>query len=157
MKENIIEIDINKKEDYINIYNNDKLAPLLSDYILEEVKATSPKQKIKFVVTSKFTMSEQEKDKLVDMIRNKFGTDISELMTINEKQLIMNLIPFLLGVVILIVYVLAMKILVVSEIILIIGWVLIWEATYNFLFKGAETKLAIARRKQIIEGKIIFK
>lgn len=56
-----------------------------------------------------------------------------------------------------IIYCIDYKTVFIKELILIIGWGFLWEATYNFFFKGIETRLKIIRRKQIISGKIEFK
>lgn len=56
-----------------------------------------------------------------------------------------------------IIYCIDYKTVFIKELILIIGWVFLLEATYNFFFKAIETRLKIIRRKQIISGKIEFK
>lgn len=85
MKENIIEIKLKSKNDYINTYNDKKLSYELSNYILEESKSIETKQKIKFIVSSSYEMTEKEKEKFIDMLGENFGTDVSEIMNINKK------------------------------------------------------------------------
>lgn len=157
MKENIIEIKLKSKNDYINTYNDKKLSYELSNYILEESKSIETKQKIKFIVSSSYEMTEEEKEEFVDMLRENFGTDVSEIMNINKKETISNLIALLIGIFLMIIYCIDYKTVFIKELILIIGWGFLWEATYNFFFKGIETRLKITRRKQIISGKIEFK
>lgn len=157
MKENIIEIKLKSKNDYINTYNDKKLSYELSNYILEESKSIKTKQKIKFIVSSSYEMTEEEKEEFVDMLRENFGTDVSEIMNINKKETISNLIALLIGIFLMIIYCIDYKTVFIKELILIIGWGFLWEATYNFFFKGIETRLKITRRKQIISGKIEFK
>lgn len=101
-------------------------------------------------------MTEKEKEKFIDMLRENFGTDVSEIMNINKKN-ISNLITLLIGIFLMIIYCIDYKTVFIKELILIIGWGFLWEATYNFFFKGIETRLKIIRRKQIISGKIEFK
>lgn len=157
MKENIIEIKLKSKNDHINTYNDKKLSYELSNYILEESKSIATKQKIKFIVSSSYEMTEEEKEEFVDMLRENFGTDVSEIMNINKKETISNLIALLIGIFLMIIYCIDYKTVFIKELILIIGWGFLWEATYNFFFKGIETRLKITRRKQIISGKIEFK
>lgn len=157
MKENIIEIKLKSKNDYINTYNDKKLSYELSNYILEESKSIETKQKIKFIVSSSYEMTEEEKEEFVDMLRENFETDVSEIMNINKKETISNLIALLIGIFLMIIYCIDYKTVFIKELILIIGWGFLWEATYNFFFKGIETRLKITRRKQIISGKIEFK
>ena len=79
--EKIINIHLNERTDYINKYNQRILSYDLSNYILEELKGINTKEKIKFNIKSDFVMSDLEKTNLVDMIRNNFGADISEILT----------------------------------------------------------------------------
>lgn len=101
-------------------------------------------------------MTEEEKEEFVDMLRENFRTDVSEIMNINKKN-ISNLITLLIGIFLMIIYCIDYKTVFIKELILIIGWGFLWEATYNFFFKGIETRLKIIRIKQIISGKIEFK
>lgn len=157
MKENIIEIYLNDRNDYKNVFNNNKLSYELSNYILEESKSLSTKQKIKFIVSSSFDMDDKDKNEFVDMLRENFGTDVSEIINIKRKENISNFISLLIGIVLLIIYCIDFKTVFLSELILIIGWGFLWESIYNFFFKGIKTRLMITRRKQIISGKIEFK
>lgn len=157
MKENIIEIKLKSKQDYINTYNDKKLSYELSNYILEESKSIATKQKIKFIITSSYEMTKEEKEEFVDMLRENFGTDVSEIMNINKKETISNLVALLIGIFLMVIYCIDYKTIFIKELILIIGWGFLWEATYNFFFKGIETRLKITRRKQIISSKIEFK
>ena len=157
MKENIIEIHLKDKEDYKNGFNNKKLSYALSNYILEESKNLDTKQKIKFIISSSWEMASSEKDEFINMLRNNFGTDVSEIMNIHKKENLSNLLSLLIGIILLIIYSIDFKTLFLAELILIVGWGFLWEAIYNFFFKGIKTRLMITRRKQIINGKIEFK
>ena len=43
-------------------------------------------------------MTEKEKEKFIDMLRENFGTDVSKIMNINKKETISNLIALLIGI-----------------------------------------------------------
>ena len=128
---------------------------LLSDLEKVELLDQITKEKINFVVFSKFDMQDTEKDVFISMIRNKFGADISEIINSHHKQRIANLLIFLIGIIFLTIYSL-FEITVISEVILILGWVFVWEAICNFLYKEIESKFKIKKRKQIINAKVIF-
>lgn len=102
-------------------------------------------------------MTEEEKEEFVDMLKENFGTNVSKIMNINKKENISNLIALLIGIFLMIIYCIDYKTVFIKELILIIGWGFLWEATYNFFFKDIETRLKITRRKQISNGKIEFK
>lgn len=154
MTYNTVKINIKNKEDYKNKYNENELSSELKQYILDHVKSKNTKQNIKLDIATDFKMDEKEALNLTYMIRRAFGLDVSEIMNISKKRSLKSLFAFILGTIFLLIYSFVPKQYVVTEIILIIGWVLIWESTYNFLFKNIETKLMITRRKQIIKSKI---
>ena len=56
--ENKIKIHIKDRADYMNTYNHRILSYNLSNYILEELKGISTKEKIKFIISSDFKMED---------------------------------------------------------------------------------------------------
>ena len=153
--ENIIKIHLKDRDAYKNDYNEQIISYDLSNYILEELKGINIKQKVKFIITSDFEMLEQEKEDLVDMIRKNFGSDISEIGNTAKKHRMSNYLILFIGIVFILLYSL-LKIEVLSEFILIFGWVFIGEAICNFLYEGIENRYHIMRRKQIVNAKILF-
>lgn len=79
-------------------------------------------------------MTEKEKEKFIDMLRENFRTDVSEIMNINKKN-ISNLITLLIGIFLMIIYCIDYKTVFIKELILIIGWGFLLEAIYNFFLK----------------------
>ena len=153
--EKIIKIHLKDKDNYKNTYNENILSYELSNYILEELKGIDTKEKIKFSISSNFEISEKDKNKLVDMIRNNFGADISEILNFAKKQKSIHYLILLISIILIIVYsILSIKLL--AQFILILGWVLLGESICNFLYKGIENHHIISRRKQIVNAKIIF-
>ena len=153
--ENIIKIQLKDKNSYKNPYNEQIISYDLSNYILEELKGSDIKQNVKFIVSSDFEMKEEEKEDLVYMIRKNFGADISEIENASKKQRMSNYLILLIGIVFILIYSL-LNIEVISEFILIFGWVFIGESICNFLYKGIENRYQIMRRKQIVDAKILF-
>lgn len=152
---NTIKVHLKEKDDYKNAYNETILSYNLGNYILEETKGINPKEKIKFIISSNFSMSDKEKENLIFMIRNNFGADISEIIVLSKKQRMANYLIFIIGIIFLIIYSI-FEIKIISEFILIFGWVFLGEAICNFLYQGIENKYKINKRKQIVNAKIIF-
>ena len=152
---NIIKIHLKKEDDYKNTYNDNILSYNLSNYILEELKGINPNQSIKFIISTDFLINEIDKDNLVDMIRNSFGNDISEIINLTKKQYIANILIFLIGFIFLIIYSLS-NINLISEFILILCWVFLGESICSFLYKSIQNNYKIKRRKQIVTAKIVF-
>ena len=152
----IININLRDSYDYKNQYNEKILSYQLSNYILEELKGVDTKQKIEFNISTEFEISEQEKNILVDMIRNNFGADISEIMNIAKKHRIIDYFISIISIILITIsFMLNLKLL--AEFILILGWVLLGESICNFLYKGMEIRYKILRRKQIVNAKVAFK
>lgn len=151
--ERVIKIHLKEKKDYQNSYNEDILSHKLRNYILDELKGNYSEFKI--VVTSDFEMTDEDKNKFNEMVRSDFGTDISDIMALSKKQRRANLFIFILGLAFLILYTF-MEIKILSEFILILGWVFLGEAICNFLYNGIENRMKIKRRKKIVKAKIIF-
>lgn len=153
--EKTIKIHLKNKEIYKNKFNEEILSYDLRNYILEETKEISNKQKIKFEIYTNFELEDTEKNKLVDMIRNNFGADISEIIDITWKNRIINFIILSIGIIFILIYS-ALKNTLISEFSLIIGWIFLGEAICNILYKEVESKNKIAKRKQIVKAKILF-
>lgn len=156
MKKNIIEVTLKGREDYINRFHDKKISPELSEYILNECKAFKPREKIEIhIITDK--MNDEERNELVDMIRENYGLDIQEALILAEKTNVLNLWCILIGVFFLFLSISLNKIFVISEVLLIFGWVPIWEAMYNMLFGGLQNRLMIKRLKRLTNCQIVFK
>lgn len=153
--ENIVKIHLKERNDYINKYNERILSYELSNYILEELKGIDPKRKIKFSISSDFNMEDLEKTNLIDMIRNNFGADISEILHLSKIQTLTNILLLSIGIIFITLSTL-LKFKLLSQFSLIFGWVLLGEAICNFLYKTIENRNKIARRKQIVKAKAIF-
>ena len=153
--EKIIKIHLTERTEYINKYNQRILSYDLSNYILEELKGIDTKEKIKFFIESDFEMTDLEKTNLVDMIRNNYGADISEILNISKKHHITYLLILLISIILIIIYSMINTEL-IAQYTLILGWVLMEQTICYFLYKGTEYNHQISRRKQIINAKIIF-
>lgn len=153
---NRIDVYLNEKESYMNQFHNERISPELSNYILEECKNISLKDNFKIQIYSKEPFSKEEQIHLVDMIRQNYGVDIQELNLIAEKSKLMSLSCILMGIFILFLYILIDIVPVLSEIVLIIAWVLIWEGVYNLLFDSIKNRIQIKRLKKLTKCKIIF-
>lgn len=153
---NILQITLKNKKDYINSFNNDRISRDLNDYILEESKTFNIKKKIEIRIKPEFEMTEEEKNKLVDMIRLSYNDDVKEISYLIKKLITRNIFMFLLGLFILILYYFESNLPIMSEVILIIGWVLIWETIYNLFFAGLKNSTIKKRRLQLVNSNISF-
>lgn len=154
---NKIEIYLNDKEDYANNFNKNRISPELFKYILNELKTINIKSKINIdIITNNFKLSDIEKEELATIIKSTYEDDSNDLIYLDNNLIFKELIFLFIGIIIIILYFLFKDSSVISEIILIIGWLMIWESVGRLVFSRNETKYKIKRRKQIIKSKINF-
>ena len=155
MKKNIT-ILLNKKDDYINKYNGNRICKDLNDYILEECKGINTRDTIELHIKTKFTITDVEKNNLVDMIRENYGMDIGDIEELLKKLYILNGTMIFSGILFLVVWFIISNIPIISEFILIIGWILIWEGISNIMYQSLKNAIKINKRKKITSCKILF-
>lgn len=152
----VIKINIKQREDYISKFNDDIISKELSLYILEECKSFSTNDDFYIEISSDYDMGGSEKEKIASMIRSNFGTEISELIKYRKRTIYMDTVTILLGVIALVFYIFSSNVPILSELILVFSWVLIWESTYNLIFGGFSNKVDVKKRKKLTNCKIIF-
>ena len=153
---NKIDVYIDNKNQFQNQFHKERLSPELSNYILEECKSVSLKEKLEIHIYCKEELKKEEQLHFVDMIRRNYGVDIQELLLYSEKNNLMSLICILVGIFILFLYLFVDIIPVLSEVILIIAWVFICEGIYNLLFDGIKNEIYKKRLKKLTECRILF-
>lgn len=154
---NIVNIELNNRKDYINKYNKKRISSDLDMYILNETKTVGLKDKIVIEIETKLNLTKEEQKELVAMIKLSYKDDLDELKIYEKKILEKAFILLAIGVVILIAYYLSNNLFFVSEFILIVGWLFIWEAFNGFIFSKTDNIIKQIRRKQLIHSKILFK
>ena len=158
-KETIINMTFDEKDDYISQFNENKLSNKLSNYILDECRGKPLENKITLNIKMNYRISNKEKEEFIKMIHNNYKDDLKEYMLILKRSIIKKIIIFFIGVVL--IYLAYFKDImdneVISEIILIIGWVAIWEVAYTWFFESDKNRIMVKRLKQLIKCNINFK
>ena len=157
-KETIIEISFDEKDDYINQFNETKLSNNLSNYILEECRGKSLSNRITLNIKANFKISNKEKEEFIKMIHENYKDDLKEYTLILKHSNLKKAIIFFIGIIL--IYLSYFKEIssneVISEVILIIGWVAIWEAAYTWFFESDKNRIKAKRLKQLAKCKINF-
>ena len=154
-------IDLDNGETYINNYNKNKLSESLYNYILDEIKGFSIKDKIRLKVFANYELTNDEKKNFVEMIKSNFSADIQEEHIMSKFLYLKSFLLIIIGIVgILLAYLLGnYNIGVIEELFLIIGWVGIWEGIYIIyiiLFDEFAKKIKVKRYKQLVDAEIVF-
>lgn len=157
--ETIIEITLKEKSDFQNKFNAKNLSNELSNYIYEECQGTAITNDVKLVIFSKFTFSEEEEKDFYEKVHKNFGMMVKEEELLLKYSNYMKGILFFLGVILVASSYLLKNIhdFIISEVVLIIAWLAIWEATNTFLFENNKKRLKIRRLKKLAECEIEFK
>lgn len=155
--DNKIEVLLHDRDDYVNIFNNDRISSDLDDYILNETKTIGLKEHIIIEIKSEFDMSDDEKNKLRDMIKLSFYDDIIELNVFEKTLLKKNIIFMIIGVLFILMYFLFNEFIIINELLLIIGWLFVSESIYALIFGSSDNNIKILKRKQLVNSDIFFK
>jgi len=150
-----IDIMINNKDDIIDKFNKNKLSSELSQYIYRQCFGTPLKKHVTLNIICKDNLSIEDQNNIIDVIRSNYGNLISENLIYLKHDRSKTLILFIIGILLLTTSKL-IKEFIISEILLIIGWLSIWEATYNFIFDDNKKRVKIKRYKKLTKCKINF-
>lgn len=152
-----INIVLNNKNDFYSHFNDTRLSRELSSYIIEECYGENLNNDILINIYHSFQLNSKEKEKMQELIKQNYLVQIQDENYYLKLDNIKELFLFSLGIIFIILYYIFFKKLeIISEIILIIGWLSIWESTYNFLFIGTSRKNKITRLTKLSKAKINF-
>ena len=151
----MININLKKKEDFYSRYSNQKLNSELTDFIYNECYGEDYKNNIVINIYTKLKISKNEKNDMMDTIRRTFGLKVQDELYYYEKAKFKKTILFLIGIVLIVIYYLSF-IEVLSEIILILGWLAIWESVYSFLTDSSKDYIRIYRLRKLASSRIYF-
>ena len=151
----MININLKKKEDFYSRYSNQKLNSELTDFIYNECYGEDYKNNIVINIYTKLKISKKEKNDMMDTIRRTFGLKVQDELYYYEKAKFKKTILFLIGIVLIVIYYLSF-IEVLSEIILILGWLAIWESVYSFLADSSKDYIRIYRLRKLASSRIYF-
>lgn len=157
-KINAIELVINDKEEFYNSFNNKKLASDLGNYIYNEALIFNRNESFQINIKTNSDLTKNEKNEIVDMIREYFGLRIRETINYYKFNRLKKILLFLLGIILITIshFVSINNEFLISEVFLIIGWVAIWEVFDNILLVETKKKFKLNRYKKLVNCKINF-
>ncbi len=141
MNKNIV-IDIMKKDDLFEKYNQKIIKRELVNYLIESTPIVSNEDVITIIITSKI----KEDLDIVELIKNGLKKEYSISINRNYRDNLTQFIYLIIGVIGIFISTLIHET-VLKEIILIGGWVFIWALLEMEIF----TDLKGRRRRKIIE------
>lgn len=155
--ENIIRVTIDTMEDITSRFNDELLDEEFTQYLLKHTFIREKKITNKIVIESNLDFTKEKE--IESIIKEHFNRKIKMFKIkdlINDK---LELFMLLLGIILLIAYYLTnqLNIIIISEILLISGWVLIWEWFYKKVFDETSEKIELKKCNILLKTEIIFK
>lgn len=151
--EKIIEIDLNNKYDFVEKYNENKISRELIDYIIKQSIPTTKKEKIKIIINAKCDLDKDCVESLKKGLEEEYDRSMKEHKITDIKQICL----LILGIVLLSLSTLIKEGVIWKEILLISGWVPIWEMVELELLSDANGKGKRRIIKKLLKSEIVKK
>ena len=149
--EEIIEIDIKSKHDLVEKYNENKISYNLLKYIIRETMQIKQNKKIKIIITK----NENIKEDCIEIIKQGLEEEYKRSLEERNRNNLKQLIFFLIGLVFIFIATRIPNRGMWREIILITGWVPIWEMIEIELFPDVYGRRKRKTIKKLLESEII--
>ena len=158
MDNNIIEVDIKSKEGIFNPFNENQISDELGNYIFRNSKKGSINAKLIIKIDNKIFLSDNDKERLVDAIREYFGLLVREKIIYNRFNNIKKMILFMVGVILMLLSNMMRDSLgfIIPEVISIFGLVATWEVVHIVLFSDNKNRFEMKKLKELTECDINF-
>ena len=137
-----IEIYIVDKDDFLEKYNEEKVSGALIEYIINQTKLIRKKERIRLVINKKCELDYN----CVKMIKDGLKDEYNKSIRTRDDNNIRQLFFFILGIIFIFLSILIKEESIWKEILLITGWVPIWEMIEVELFPDVEGR----KRRNII-------
>ena len=152
--EKIIEIDLHDKYDLVEKYNENKISNELIKYIIKEAIPIRKNEKIKIVINVKCNNINRDcKEFLQEGLTEEYNKSIQEHKITDIKQICL----LILGIIFLFLSSNINNEVIWKEILLITGWVPIWEVIDLELFSNTKGKGKIKIINKLLNSEIIQK
>lgn len=151
--EELIQININNKFDLIDKYNYEKISNELLEYIIKKTILINKNKKIKIIINKKIDIKEDSVELIKKGLKEEYIRSIEERHINNIKQLIFLLI----GIFFVFIATRISNRGMWREILIITGWVPIWEMIEIELFPDVYGRKERKIIKKLLKSEIIEK
>ena len=155
---NTIEININNYDDVIEKFDNGKLSVDLAKFTYNQYSALSPNKEVEINVKSNCCLTEEQKQSIVDMIHKYFGLETQKNILTFRYKTKYQILLFLIGIFLISLSNLNFisKFSTIHEILLIFGWVAVWELIYDIMFVDIKENIKSKRYKRLSKVRINY-
>lgn len=151
--EEIIEIDLNDKYDVINKYNEKKVSHEMLDYIIKQARTIKKNKRIKVIINKKCCIDRDVTKMIKEGLKEEYNRSLEKRARNNIKQIIF----LFLGIVFIFLSTLIPEQGLWKEILLITGWVPIWEMIEVELFPDVEGRIKRKVITKLLNSEILEK
>lgn len=151
--EKIIEIDINDKYDLIDKYNEKKSSNEMIEYIIKQAQYLKKNKKIQIIINKKCNIDKDIKKLIKDGLKEEYSRSLQERYNNNVKQIVF----LFLGIIFIFLSTLIEDGVIWKEILLITGWVPIWEMIEVELFPDVYGRKRRRIIKKLLNSEMIEK
>lgn len=151
--EKTIEIDLNNKYNLIDKYNEKKLSNEFIEYIIKQTVSIKESRNIKIIINKKCDIDQDITNLIKEGLKEEYNKSLEERHRNNIKQFIF----FILGVIFIFLSTLVEKGIIWKEILLISGWVPIWEMIEVQIFPDVDGSKKRKIIKKLLNSEIIEK
>ena len=143
----VIEIDLDNRLEYLNEFDDNRIADRLCQYILDSY--VDFKKVVELRVKFNYVVKQSEKENINNIFKNSFERYLKQIDREFRWLNLRDVILIVLGIVFLGIYWYFDKynIFIFAEIFMIIGWVAFWGVAESFLFQ--RRNLIINRKKYL--------
>lgn len=144
-------IEIKNIDDALNKFNSNEISNELNNYITDmSLKGFKNIKELNI----KCNLTKKEKEELEEIIHNYYKNLAKDLNYIDKHDNHIQIILFLLGLLLILISKETTSFL--SEVLLIAGWVFVWEMLYDVLFNQIKRKRKAYIYKNLAKCKINF-
>lgn len=148
-----ISLVINDMDSLVNRFNDQELSPEAGNYIFNESFEMRLRKNFIVNVITKFDVNDEAKVLITDMIHKYFGHNVRSTIYYIKFSLVKQFILFILGIILIILAVLIPSE-VISEVLLICGWVCVWETVYGLFFVDTKYHIQMKRCRNLSQCRV---
>ena len=148
-----INITLQNYNEALNKFNTNLLDNDLDQFIFNNCKHVTKKEKISLIINSDNLNIEQQ-NQLKSIIHNYYRKEYNHFKKIDQYHDYFRGILLILGIIF--IFLSEIFFSVVKELFLIAGWVVIWEIVYDILFSGIKRKKEKMMYKKLAKCQIEF-
>lgn len=159
MKESYkIKVELSDLNNIFNQYNHDFLSDDLSKYLYNCCTYTKPLESITIEIKSHINLPDSDKEKIRQTIIKNYNFYLNKEKKIKKHDNLKKIFLSFIGVCLIYLTKILnnLDLYLLQEILLISGWVAIWEVTYSILFVDTKRNFKLDHLKKLAKSKIIF-